>query len=578
MTSRWHPRVVRPTGAGTVAWPAEVADGYVADGHWQGRPFVAHLRDVVASAPSRVALVDGELRLTFRELAERVDGAALRLRALGLRPDDRMIVQLPNGWEFVVLTLACLRLGVPPVMALPAHRRHEVTYLAEQTEARAIAVPGVVRGFDHRAMAHEVAELTGIEHVLVTGGSVAGGSVAGGSVAGGVRSGDVELGALCAPAPDPVAAAAELDAAAPHCRSVALFLLSGGTTGLPKLIARTHDDYVYGATCSAAVCELGPDTVYLAVLPLGHNFTLGGPGMLGTLLAGGRVVIAGSPSPEHAFATIEREGVTVTSVVPAIAQRWIDHRAAGHDGHDLGSLALLQVGGARLPDHVAARVRPTLGCAVQQGYGMAEGLICFTRPSDPDEVTCHTQGRPISPADELLIVDEHGVPVPQGEPGMLLTRGPYTIRGYYDAPSHNELAFTPDGWYRTGDIVRLRPDGNLTVEGRDKDMINRGGEKVSAEEVENFAFQVDGVAHAAAVAMPDPVLGERVCLYVVTHPGATVALRDVVAVMDEAGVARFKLPERLVLVDALPLTNIGKIDKKALRADIAARTTRAEAA
>ncbi|TDD86500.1 2,3-dihydroxybenzoate-AMP ligase, partial [Actinomadura darangshiensis] len=267
---------------------------------------------------------------------------------------------------------------------------------------------------------------------------------------------------------------------------------------------------------------------------------------------------------------IERERVTDTGAVPAVAQRWVDHRAAD-DRRDLSSLRALQIGGARPPAALVRRIRPVLGCAPQQGYGMAEGLICFTRPGDPDEVVLGTQGRPICPADELRVVGADGRPVPPGEPGVLQTRGPYTLRGYYRAPEHNARAFTPDGWYVTGDIVRLRPDGNLVVEGRDKDMINRGGEKISAEEVEDLAHRLPGIAQAAAVAMPDPVLGERVCLYAVPRPGAAPRLADVVAEMDRAGAARYKRPERLVLVDALPFTPVGKVDKKALREDVRRR-------
>jgi 2,3-dihydroxybenzoate-AMP ligase len=202
---------------------------------------------------------------------------------------------------------------------------------------------------------------------------------------------------------------------------------------------------------------------------------------------------------------------------------------------------------------------------------MAEGLVCLTRLDDPDEVVHHSQGRPICDADEIRIVDENGRPVPPGTPGVLLTRGPCTPRGYYRAPGYNARAFV-DGWLNTGDIVRERPDGNLVVEGRDKDMINRGGEKVSAEEVESFAYQVDGVTLAAAVAMPDPDLGERVCLFVVPRRAATVRLADIQAVMLRAGVARYKLPERLVVVESLPSKGIGKIDKKALRASLGARS------
>ena len=555
---------VRPTRTGTAPWPAEVARRYRAAGLWTGEPLGTRFATAARLSPHAVALVDGDVRLSCAELAARVDGAARRLRDdLGLAADDRVVVALPNCWEFVVLTLACFRAGLVPVMALPVHRAHELGHLTAASDARAIAVPGGRDGSSHAALADElVAAHPLLEHVLVTGPGAAGAD----------RAARTDLTELCAPDPDPAAARAELDAAAPAADAVALFLLSGGTTGLPKLIARTHDDYGYGATRSGEVCGFSAGTRYLAVLPMSHNYTLAGPGVLGTLLAGGRVVVGRSPAPERMFPLVAAEGVTVTSLVPAVVARWIDHCASGDaDPADLRSLELLQVGGARIPDHVAEQVGPVLGAELQQGYGMAEGLICFTRPGDGHGVTCRTQGRPISPHDELLVVDERGAPVAPGEPGALLTRGPYTHRGYYRADGHNASAFTADGWFRTGDVVRVRPDGNLVVEGRDKDMINRGGEKVSAEAVENFALQVPGVARAAAVAMPDPVLGERVCLYVVPRPGHEVGLADVLGVMDRAGVARFVRPERLVRVVDLPVTGIGKTDKKALRADIAGR-------
>lgn len=544
-----------PSRLGTVPWPADVAERYTAAGYWEGRTLGAHLRAAAAAAPDAVAVVDGDVRLTHRELADRADGLALALHDLGLRTDDRIVVQLPNGWEFLVLLLACFRLGVLPVMALPAHRRHELTHLTAHAEARAIVVPDEVRGFDHQAMARAVAAgAPTVDAVLVVGDRVA--------------PDCVDLRALARPAADPAAAAARLDATAPSSGDVALMLLSGGTTGLPKLITRTHDDYACYVRHSAAVCGFGPSTVYLGVLPFGHNFTLGG--LLGVLRAGGRVVVAPSPAPERVFDLVQAEGVTTTGAVPAVASRWLDHRAAGA-AHDLSSLELVLVGGARLPDELARRVRPVLDATVQQGYGMAEGLVNLTRVDDPEDITCHTQGRPICDADELLVVDADGAPVPTGGTGELLTRGPYTPRGYYRAEEHNARAFTGDGWFRTGDVVRLRPDGYLMVEGREKDMINRGGEKISAEEVENFAYQVASVRAAAAVSMPHPELGETVCLYVVAHPGSAVGLADVVGVMEEAGVARFKLPERLVVVDGMPLTGVGKVDKKQLRADIARR-------
>ncbi|MEV6304146.1 AMP-binding protein [Actinoplanes sp. NPDC051861] len=527
---------VSPTRDGVVPWPAEVAARYARNGWWDDRTLTAPVLAAADARPEAVALVDGGVRMTYRELAARVDGTAIRLRELGLRRDDRIVVQLPTGPEVVVLTLGCLRAGVVPVMAVPDHRRREIGYLVRHAEARALAVPAA---FHHRNMAYAIAaESPTLDHVLVAGDT---------------------LDDLIRPAPDPARARRELDSAAPDSRDVALMVLSGGVDTVPRLIPRTHDDYGCHVRRAAELSGFGPDTVYLAVLPMAHSMPLGM--MLATLRSGGRVVVAPSPAPTAAFDVIEREGVTATAVVPAIARSWLRARP---DRRRLSSVHIMLVGGAHLPAHVAHRIVPALARRLQQGYGMAEGLVCLTRLDDPDEVARYTQGRPICDDDELLVVDEHDHPVPDGEPGLLLTRGPCTPRGYYRAAGFNARAFAPGGWLRTGDIVRRRPDGNIVIVGRAKDMINRGGEKISAAEVEFFAHQVPGVASAAAVAVPDPDLGERVCLYVVPHPGADVRLADVREVMLAAGTAHFKLPERLRVVATIP-------DKKALRADIAAR-------
>lgn len=543
----------RPSRARTVPWPDEAIARYLAKGYWEGRPLGAHMYAAADANPDAVCLTDGRVRLTYHDLMTRADGAARRLRALGLRADDRVVLQLPNCWEFVVLTVACFRLGVVPVMALPAHRFQEISAAAALTEARALIVPGTAKGFDFQEMAARVvAEVPTAEHVLVLGTDIA--------------QGNIGLRPLCEPADDADAARAELDAIAPDATAIALLLLSGGTTGLPKLIARTHNDYAYFIKRSAQICDFGRDTVYLAVLPLAHGYPMAGPGLLGTLFTGGRVVIASSPASERAFKIIERERVTVTSLVPAVVQRWLESYTAV--GGDLSSLRLMQVAGSRLADEIAHRVTPVFGCTLQQGYGMSEGLYCLTRPDDPVDVICQTQGRPICPDDELMVVNDAGEPVAPGKPGVLLTRGPYTVRSYYHTPELSARAFVGDGWYRTGDIVLMRADGNLCVQGRDKDVINRGGEKISAEEIENFTYQVGGVSMAAAVGMPDAELGERVCLFVVPHPGQQVSLAETRTVMEQAGVAHFKLPDRLILVSTLPVTSVGKVDKKALRAEI----------
>lgn len=548
----------RPTADGTVPWPAEVAERYRALGYWEDRTLGALLRETADRIPSKTAIVDGQTRLSYAELFDRADAAAERLRALGLQPDDRLLVQLPNTWHFVVLTLACFRAGIIPVMALPAHRRYELTHLASLSESRAIVVPDEIKGFNHQELAFALAaELPDLQRVIVLGAAVDGAD---------------SLADLLAPPSDPAATRHRVDAFDPDPDTPACFLISGGTTGLPKLITRTHNDYVLNLRATARAVDLGADDVYLGTLPSSHNFPLACPGILGILLVGGKVVMLPSPEPVRAFATIAAEGVTLSAAVPAVAQRWVE-QAEQLGNEQLSTLRALQVGGSRLPDEFARRVKPALGCTLQQVFGMAEGLINVTHLNDPDEVIATTQGRPVHEADEVMVLDPFGEEVPDGTPGALYTRGPYTPRGYYNAADHNAQSFLPDGWYGSGDIVVRRPDGNLIVQGRNKDRINRGGEKISAEEIESLVYTIPGVELTAAVAMPDPVLGERLALYVVAKPGTPeLTLDDIRAQLATIGIAAFKLPERLELVTELPMTKVGKIDKRSLREDVAVKT------
>jgi 2,3-dihydroxybenzoate-AMP ligase len=535
---------------GVVAWPDDLAHAYRAAGCWRGRPLGSYVWEWATRWADRVALVDGDHRLTYHDLAVNVDGLAESLSALGLARGDTVLVQLPNCWEFVVVTLACLRLGVVPVMMLPPHREHELASIGAHVRAKALFVPDTWKGYDHQDLARRVAAtLPDQAQVFVVGQRVGPDSVD-------VR-GLLKLGGEVS------ARRTWLDERAPDGSDAAVFLLSGGTTGVPKVISRTHDDYEYNIRRCAAACAFGPDTVYLAVLPAGHNFPLANPGILGALHSGGRAVLLPSPRPEAVFEAIETEGVTSTSAVPAVVLKWVE--AAADSRRDLSSLRHVHVGGSVLAPDVAARIGPALGCRLQQVYGMAEGLICYTPPDAPDRVACGTQGSPISPFDELLVVDPDGRAVPHGEVGELLTRGPYTPRGYFGVPDQNLLSFTPDGWYRTGDLVRVTDDGNVVVCGRVKDLINRGGEKISAAEVETLVQEMPEVAEVAAVPAPDPEVGERVCIFVRVHDGHTLTLESVSAALTARGLAAFKIPERLEVLADFPHTPIGKPDKKVLR-------------
>lgn len=549
-----EPGTVSGTEAETAGWPAELAARYRKEGFWRDCPLGEEPWRWAEAYGDRPALVDGAVSISYTALAELADGAAECLADQGLRSGDRILVQLPTSWELVAVLLACWRAGVVPVLALTTHREYELDYLARLAEVRMLIVVDRRRGFDHQRLAGQVAAaLPWPCAVAVVGDDVAAGH-------GDVRrwfhrSGDV------------AERRGRLDAAAPGADEVALFLLSGGTTGRPKMIGRTHNDYEYNIRRSGEVCGFGAETVYLAALPAAHNFPLGCPGILGTLRVGGRVVLVPSPEPGAAFRVIGQERVTVTSLVPAVLRRWIEAAAGRAEARtQLASLAVVQVGGSPLDPALARAVEPELGARLQQVFGMAEGLLCYTRAGDPQDVRMETQGRPISAGDELRVVANDGHDVPPGEVGELLVRGPYTLRGYYRAPEYNRIAFTDDGWYRTGDLVRLRPDGNLRVVGRSKDIVNRGGEKISAAEVEQLARELLGLSEVAVVPVPDTELGERICLVVVRDPGrGERSVASVARTFRDRGVAEFKIPEAVVEVDGIPLTAVGKVDKNAIR-------------
>ncbi|EIV91085.1 (2,3-dihydroxybenzoyl)adenylate synthase [Frankia sp. QA3] len=551
-----HPSVTDPVTPGAadgwVPWPAEFARRYRAEGYWQGGPLGDRLRDWARRYGPATALVAGPpaqpVRLSYAELDRAADDLAAGLAGLGLAAGDRVLTHLPNRVEFVTLLFALLRLGAIPVLALPAHRRVEIEHLARLSGAVAYAIPDTHEGFDHRALAGQiVAAVPAVRHVLVAGEA-------------GPFTG---IDALAAAGATARAAGRAVEPAAPDPAGVAVLLISGGTTGKPKLIPRTHWDYAYNASASAQLCGLTGEDTYLVALPAAHNFPLACPGILGALGVGATVVLAPSPSPETAFELIARERVTVTALVPALARLWVS--AAEWERPDTASLRLLQVGGARLDAELARRIRPTLGAAVQQVFGMAEGLLNYTRPADDDEVACTTQGRPLAAADEIRIVDREGADAAPGAVGELWTRGPYTVRGYYRAAEHNATAFGPDGFYRTGDLVRLTASGNLVVEGRIKDVINRGGENVSATELEEHLLTHPAIAQAAVVAAADEQVGESVRAVIVTAPGAAVTLKALKAYLRQRGLARFMLPDLLTVTDELPLTPVGKIDKRELR-------------
>jgi len=533
---------------GFVGFPPEFAERYRARGYWQDRSLRDQFAEqVFAPFADRTATSDGDVSVTYAELDAISEKLALNLWDLGLRPLDRVVVMLPNVIDFVYLYFALQKLGAIPICALATHRYHELSQFTEIAQAKAVFAPQNQRDFDFAPMIDRVRnENPCLEHGIILGEA---------------QDGFLSFADLLAREPVStrgVLAAIEIDPTDP-----AVFQLSGGTTGVPKLIPRTHNDYWFNSTLATTATEIHPESCLLLVLPIGHNLPLACPGLQGFMIKGARVVLSTSARPEDVFALVQKHKVTHIHVVPALLIRWINDPQIGE--YDLSSLRMIQSGGQRLQPEIRLKTRALIPSVfVQENFGMSEGTLMYVRTTDPEDVQLETVGRPICDDDEVRLIGEDGKEVPFGNVGELCVRGPYTLRGYYGVPEHNARAFTADGFYCSGDLMRQHPSGNYMVEGRIKDVINRGGEKISAEEVENLILQHPAVQNVACVAMPDPLLGERMCACVIPRAGQDVEFGALISFLEGQEFARHKLPERLELLDDFPLSTFGKVSKKSL--------------
>jgi 2,3-dihydroxybenzoate-AMP ligase len=544
-------------GEAYVPYPDATSRAYREAGLWGTRTIAQELRAAAAQHPQRPAVRALDGRLTYAELDRRTDRVAAGLHARGVAPGDRVLFQVGNGLGTVLAWYGALKAGLIPVCTLAQHRRHEIDAIARLTEARAHVVQADLPTFDLVAFGREVARDCPSLELLVTVGG-AGDEPA--IEALGEDVGDAEARVLV----DAIQATIDPD-------EIAVFQLSGGTTSTPKIIPRLHAEYWYNARAYAQFWGWGPQARPAHVIPVIHN--AGITCALHAAHAVGACLIVGPPDAEALAPVFEEERATDVILNLTLATMVIGHRRL--HAAVRASVERIVFSGSKLPQHVidAFESEPT---RIVQLFGMGEGLFLVT-PADATHEIRHTSvGVPLSPLDEVRILDPAGEDeLPLGAEGELCCRGPYTIRGYYAAAERNRDAFTSDGFYRTGDLaIAAEIDGSICylIEGRLKDVIARGGEKVNAEEIELVLADHPAVAAVAVVAMPDPRLGERACAYVVAADGAEhLTLPAITAYLDARGVAKFKWPERIEAIDALPTTNIGKIDKQALREDIASR-------
>lgn len=502
---------------------------------WENTTFYDKLCELSEKIPDKCAIVDDEVQLTYSELKNEADRIAAYLRSRDINKGDHVVLQLVNNAFFVKVMFALFRIGAMPILLLPSHRLSVIDGVISKTRPRAYITVRNQYNFSYEKLAQEAIAKSKQEIMLMT---------------------DELLEKV---------SVFEEDAAYEEVsyKDIAVLLLSGGTTGIPKLIARTHGDYIYNAKVTAERCGCDSNTVYLAALPVAHNFPLNAPGIFGCMLLGGKAVLTLYSSPLDLFDTIQMHAVTSTSLVPALLKMFTQYRQIDKVT-DLSSLKSVLVGGAMLYPADAEAFINEHGPILIQVFGTAEGLICMTNPDDNMDIVLTTQGTPCSPYDEIKIISSDGEVLEAGETGEMITRGPYTITSYYLCPEAQKIAFTEDGWYRTGDLAVIDENGKIRITGRMKEMINRAGEKIIPSELEEIFTEENIAENLAIVGVPDEMLGSRICLCYKNEN--ELCKDDVNEILRRRQIAEFQFVDETYRIEEWPLTPVGKTDKKELLA------------
>jgi 2,3-dihydroxybenzoate-AMP ligase len=522
---------------------------------WLGLTLGDSLDRIADVFPAKEALVDDKGRLTWSEVREKVDRLAAGLMRIGIKKGDCVVLQLPNWAEYVYCYFAMQKVGAIPVIMISGYRQLEIGHLCKLTEATAWIAPTFYRKIDYTAFIDEVKALNPqLKHVISV------------RAEGQPKGFTTSLEALMEHFPT-VEERKEMEGRKPDPTDVAHIIPSGGTTGLPKGIARTHNDYLCNVEYLHRGWEMNTSDTALIVVPVGHNLAL--LNVVGSIFFGFKLVLTDSTRPADICAIIEKEKVSYMPTVPSLVRRILELPELGQ--YNLTSLKKISAGGEPSTPELIREVYGKLHCTYVNEFGMSEGLLCRTSLADDIETICTTVGKQVCPYEEVRILDDNGQEVPVGSDGELATRGPGIFAGYLKNLAENKKAFTADGFFRTGDQARKDAAGYLRITGRIKDIIIRGGENVTPAQVEELLCEHPGIADAAVVGMPDRELGEKVCAYIRLAPGGVAEAEVIQKFMENKGASRLLIPEHFVFVDTLPMTQAGKHDKKALRKDIEQR-------
>lgn len=547
---------------GFVPYPQERAKLYTEQGCWQAENHFQFLHSVQKKYANNIALQQGDKSLTYAELFSYAISYGKHLNQQGIQEGDYILLQSPNVIEFFVVLFGLYSIGARPVFCLNGHGAYEIENIAKIS--RAVGYIKInEKGHDEPDaidMSHQFSRPNlhlWYRQTIVSEAELKLSLPM-------LEDISKKAESLTDPTYDDAQAVTDAISSIASGNDIAFIQLSGGTTGLPKLIARTHSDYLYSVKLSAQVAQLNENTKQLVVLPTMHNFIMSSPGFLGCFYVGGTVVLNTDSSPKACFELIERYGITQVSLVPALANLWINSPFLAK--YDLSSLSVIQVGGSKLLPELAQQIITKLAVTLQQVYGMAEGLVNFTRLDDDEQTIIHTQGQRLSPLDEIRIVDNEENPLPHEVTGHIQTRGPYTINGYYNLDDANQHSFTADGFYKTGDMGYLDHNNNIVVTGRAKEQINRAGEKITPSEIENLLLPHPAIKNVCILGVDDPILGERSkALIILKEEQEAISLKEIRVFLMEKNIAQYKIPDEVEIVSDFQYTHVGKIHTQKLK-------------
>jgi non-ribosomal peptide synthetase component E (peptide arylation enzyme) len=533
-------------------------DKYLKEGYWDKTILPDYWDKNARDWPDKEALVDSAgSRLTWAQAKQRIDRIAVALlKELKMNRDDRLMVQLPNCVEQVLVRLACEKTGILSIPELTTFRQAELKEIASLTQALGIVIPKEYRKFDHYQMAKEIqTDLPKLKHIIVMGKDVPKDCISLKEIMEHPYEREYDLSEL---------ETTKLDAV----EEVGFLVTTTGTTGLPKLIEhRIAAREIWTAKAHIRNWELGPDDCVLAIAPLA-GAAGGTPTYVTAPVAGAKVALEYLYREEATFEFMEKERVTVIALVPTQLARLVQLPLKKYD---LSSLRIIKTAGGYLPPPLAKEAEEKFGCPILGTYGTQDtGSISGVPITASEEQRYTTVGR-LHPGIEIKILDDDGKEVKSGEVGTLWFKGPGNAIGYYrDLEKTMSEAFDKDGFATPGDLVMVGNDGYLKIMGRKKDIIIRGGQNIYPKEIEDYLLAHRKVTNAAVVPMPDPVMGERACAFVTLKQGEQFTFDEMMEYLNSKKIAMFKLPERLEVVDTLPLVGeSGKIDKKAMAKMIA---------